>query len=199
MSTAFYIAFAALWVIVIFQTLVLLGLTRALHAIQEASPPPEDGYGLEGEPAPQFSATTLSGQLVDNQTFAGRFTALLFVSPDCGTCTVTLAELEALKAKTSDSVIVICRSTEDKCSQLADTYGITGPVIVDEGLALSRLLHVAGAPTAVLIDADGTVQAYGQPMSPEELEEVLVTGVAVSAGDASNGSGGEGLEVVHRP
>ncbi|MFL5910182.1 MAG: TlpA family protein disulfide reductase [Gaiellaceae bacterium] len=192
MSTAFYIAFGALSVVVIFQTLVVLGLTRALHAIQSASPPPAEGRALEGQPAPQFSATALSGAIVDNQSFAGRLTALLFVSPDCGTCNVTLSELEALKAKTFDSVIVMCRSTDDKCAQLVDTYRITSPVIVDHGLELSRLFHVAGAPTAVLIDAEGHVQAYGEPMSPDELEDVLVSG-QTSNGQTSNGQ----PEVVH--
>jgi len=67
----------------------------------------------------------------------------------------------------------MCRSTRDRCVQLAQTYGLEVPVVADEDFALSRLFHVAGAPTAVLLRADGTVDTHGRPMSPADLEETV--------------------------
>jgi peroxiredoxin len=173
-TTPVAIAFGALWVIVAFQTLVLLGLTRAVHRMQ--GEPPVRGGGLVGEPAPQFVAQSLSGATLDNESLLGRLTALLFVSPDCASCGVTLSELEALQNKTEDNVVVFCRSSAAKCAQVPDTYRLSVPVVIDEDLAFSRLFHVAGAPTAVLIAPDGTIQQYGEPTARGELEEVIASG-----------------------
>jgi peroxiredoxin len=183
MSTALTISHVALWVLLIFNTMVLLGLTRALHRIEQEGPREPEDSGLTGKPAPAFSATALSGETVDNASFEGRTTALLFVSPDCETCAVTLAELDALQARTEGSLIVFCRSTAGKCAQMADTYRLEVPLVVDEDLDYSRLFAVAGAPTAVLIGADGRVERYGQPMSADELHTVVAAG---------NGDGGHG-------
>lgn len=175
MTTPFYIAFAVLWVVVGFQTLVLLGLARTVHRLQSAPPAlgTEENVGLVGQPAPPFSAVALSGVTIDNESILGNLTALLFVSPDCHSCSVTLLELEALQAKTGDNVVVFCRSTTHKCAQLEDTYRLAAPVVVDEDFAYSRLFHVAGAPTAVLIGPDGVVQKYGEPTGRGDLEEVM--------------------------
>jgi peroxiredoxin len=176
MSTALAISFALLWALVIFQTLVLLGLTRAVSRIQGRAVE-EDGEsvdpGLQGEPLPAFSEVGLFGEKIDNEFIAGRVTALLFVSPDCTTCSVTLDELEALMAKTTGNVVVFCRSTERRCRELAATYRLEVPLIVDEDLQLSRRFGVAGTPTAVLVAPDGTVRSYGQPMNGNELQSAF--------------------------
>lgn len=175
MNTVFYISYAALWAIVVFQTLVMLGLTRSLHQARQAGSIADtsDAGGLEGRQAPAFSAVDIAGAPVSNASFAGSYTALLFVSPDCQTCAVTLEQLEALRLKTDGSVIVICRSGGEACAQLADTYRLTTPVIVDEDLEISRLFRVMAAPTAVIVDAEGRVESYGQPMGPDELEQFM--------------------------
>lgn len=174
MTVAFYASYVALWVLVVLQTVVLLGVTRALHDARQSGALMDDLTDtLRGKEAPAFSAEALSGEMITGAEYMGRQTALLFVSPDCETCAVTLTELEALRSKTSGSVILMCRSTREKCRQLAATYRLNVPVIVDEKLELSRLFRVAGAPTAVLIGADGRIEAYGMPMSADDLEETM--------------------------
>jgi peroxiredoxin len=184
-SAAFYIAFGALSAVVIFHTLVLLGLTRALHNIQQSEPVDSEPTGLTGQQVPDFTARALTGEIIDREYLVGHETALLFVSPDCGTCSVTLSELDALNLKTNGRTVVFCRSTSDRCSQLADTYRLNVPVVVDDELDFSGLFAVAGAPTAVLIGADGQVLRYGQPMSGDDLHEMVLT--------TADGNQGEGL------
>lgn len=174
MSPGLYIAFGILWVLVIFHTLILLGLTRAMSRMQATGEyEAADDGGMHGKPLPAFSEVALSGETVDNETIAGRLTALLFVSPECSTCSVTLDELEALSVKTSGSIVLFCRSDSRRCKELADTYRIRLPVIVDADLELSRRFGVAGTPTAILVGPDGKVQTYGQPMSGDELQSAL--------------------------
>ncbi len=172
MSLPFWLSYGALWLVVLYLTVVVLGLARALHRLGDENLTISTA-GLKGEPAPDFSVTDLSGRTIESADLEGRLSALLFVSPDCSTCSVTLAEMNAIQAKTNGHVIVFCRSTGDRCAQMAETYGLNVPVVVDEDLEISRLFEVAAAPTAVLIGADGRIDSYGQPMSPEEFEQSI--------------------------
>jgi peroxiredoxin len=173
MSVVFVMSLAALWALVLFQTFVSLGLVRILHAAADSGALEHEETRLRDQPAPDFSAEDLEGRTISNQDLAGRPAALLFVSPDCSTCGVTLAELEALRSKVDGAVVVMCRSERERCVGLAQTYGLEVPVVADEDFALSRLFHVAGAPTAVLLRSDGTIDTYGRPMSPEDLEDTV--------------------------
>jgi peroxiredoxin len=171
LSAVFYLSYAALWVLVLFQTLVLLGLVR----IQDQSVRPSIGERpvidgpTVGRHIPSFAAIDLAGEPFDEQQLLGRDSALLFVSPDCATCTATLAEVEALGSKTHGNVVIVCRADAASCDQLSRSYGLSVPMIVDEDLQVSTLFNVGVTPSAVLVGADGVVRDYGHPMHAEDL------------------------------
>jgi len=170
MSVPFLLSYAVLWALVIFQSLVLLGLVRTGYRLQRTGAPP--GH-LRGREAPEFTAVDVSGEEVASVDFAGRLRAFLFVSPDCPTCTVTLEEMEALKWKTEGSVVVVCRGEPEGCRRLAETHEVSVPVLVDEELRVSELFLISSVPTAVLIDSENRIQSIGEPMRGEELEQML--------------------------
>lgn len=177
MSTAAYISMIGLWIVVLWQTAMLLGLTRAVYRITEtgvaAGPPePSESEGLVGEELPVFSAVSLEGERLDNTVMADKDWAALFVSPDCASCLITLEELDALLVRTDHNVIVFCRGGEDLCRELAKTYEVSAPFVVDDDYEYSRLFQIGGAPTAVLVGPDGFVEGYGRPAG-KDLEEVL--------------------------
>jgi hypothetical protein len=77
---------------------------------------------------------------------------------------------------------VVCGAGADSCRRLADDFGLTIPVIVDEDNRLRQLFDVAIAPTAVLLNPNGRVVSYGHRSVPEEVEEMLRNGEATAAG-----------------
>jgi peroxiredoxin len=203
MSAPFYLSYAALWALVVFQTLVVIGLVKALHEYRSSgarpgdlAAPAADGGGLAGQPAPDFDVEDLRGRSVTNVMFPGRPTALLFVSPDCSSCAVTLQELEALQAKMEGRVIVICRSETHRCEALAANYGLELPVVADPDRVLSDLYRITAPPTAVLIAADGRIESYGHPMSADELQALIDR----ERGNGRSDAGAGDLAVVqHEP
>ncbi|HET8629148.1 MAG TPA: redoxin domain-containing protein [Thermomicrobiales bacterium] len=170
MSLPFYLSYAALWVIVILNTLLLLGVVRMVYQLQHSG---GDGKLKPGEEAPPFRAVDLAGTPVRSADFAGRLTALLFVSPTCPSCTTTLAEMDALRYKAQGNVIVICRAGRDDCARLAARHQLNVPTIADEDEEISRLFDISSVPTAVLINAGGRIQSYGNPMRGEDLEALF--------------------------
>jgi peroxiredoxin len=175
-SALFLLSYVALWLIVIFQTMVILGLTRTVYRRDQQAVP--DGTRDEdpipvGEPAPRFTALDVAGTRVDETIFSGSLTALLFVSPGCSTCVATLSEVEALRQKVNGDVIVVCRAETAECGRLGSSYGLQTRVIVDEDHSLSDRFGVRTTPTAVLIGPTGRIVTHGYPMHGDELERLF--------------------------
>lgn len=79
----FYLSYGALWILVISQSLISLGLVRVVYQLQRTG---VAAAPFEGKEAPKFSARDLSGAPISSATFTGRLTGLLFVSPTCQSC-----------------------------------------------------------------------------------------------------------------
>lgn len=174
MSLPFYLSYAALWALVVFQTLVVIGLVKTHGRVDDVGyREPGPAGNLTGEKAPDFEAEDVFGTMIRGSLLLGRTSALLFVSPDCSTCTVTLLELEALKAKTDGNVVVFCRADRESCTKLAREYDLSVPVIPDPTRTVSDLFRVTASPTAVIVTADGYIGPRGHPMSAEDVEHFM--------------------------
>jgi peroxiredoxin len=175
-NAVFYVSYVALWVLVGFQTLVILGLVKAVSqrtaAVSEPVEEP-DGEGLEGQMLPEFEATDVSGTTVTSSDLVGREGAILFVSPDCSTCVTTLREVAALRARAGGNLVIVCKSRTERCQSLASFYDLDVPVIPDEDRSLTDLFHIVAPPTAVRFDADGRVDRYGHPMTTDDVAEMI--------------------------
>jgi peroxiredoxin len=177
MSVPFVLSYVALWILVVLQGLVLLGLARVVHRLQQDgdafATAPLDSERLGGQEAPRISGTDVFGAPVDSADFAGRLAAVLFVSPSCSSCTVTLDELHALEGKVEGNLLLVCHGDTEECQRLARDYHITLPVMADVDQQIGKRYDVAGVPTAVLIGRSGRIMRYGHPERAEELEGML--------------------------
>jgi len=173
MSFPFWLSFGALWLLVLFLSLVVLGLVRTVYRLQRDGAARAGGDGtLRGQPIPEFTGVDLSGEPVTSATIAGQLTALLFVGSDCASCAMTLHDLDALHAK-ADSLIVICQGDGEACTELAETYRIVAPVVPDKNLELSELFQITTVPTAVIASKTGTIASIGHPLGRPQLEELI--------------------------
>ena len=172
MSTFFTVSYVVLWVFVIGQSLILVGLVRMVYQLQQSGVGNESASAMAGKEAPPFDAIDLAGRPVHSTSFAGHLTALLFVSTTCPACVTTLAETNALRNKTNGNVVVICKAGHDDCRRFAQAHHLDLPVIADEDDQISKLYDVSSVPTAVLINAHGRIQSYGYPMR-EEMEQAF--------------------------
>jgi hypothetical protein len=58
--------------------------------------------------------------------------------------------------------------SRQRAREYCERWGIEGTVLLDEAGAYAELLGVRGVPTNVLVDATGTVRAFGVS-NPDEL------------------------------
>lgn len=194
MSTAFWISYALLWALAVFSILLCVGLIRVVYPAHaqgeeaggDATPPA--GAPQDRRPAPEIVARDLDGEPFVSDGWRGRRTAVLFVAPDCVSCKLTLPQLSALHQKVHGNVVVVCRSPGIRCAQMAEEYGLDVPVLADPDDEISGSFGVDIAPTAVLIDANGMIEARGHPMGVDDLAEMF--------GDAAPPPVGDGLGIV---
>lgn len=180
MSVPFVISYAGLWLIVILQGLLLIGLTRILQQMRDQSGktaptgPTIEGERFAGQLAPPVNGTDVFGAPVNIDDFDGPLRAVLFVTPRCSNCMVSLDELNGLQAKVRGNVIVVCAAGTDECRQLAEDLNLSVRVIADPDDRLSLGFDVATTPTAVVVNRRGRIVQYGQPGRGEfDLEAIL--------------------------
>jgi len=166
----FYVSYGALWILVISQSLILLGLVQVVHQLRKTG---ATAGSFEGKEAPEFSAKDLSGVAITSANFTGRLTGLLFVSTSCQACLETLQDdIEYLYRKAQGNIIVICRAERQDCAQLVEQYGLAVPVVADEDNHISQLYGITAVPTVVFVNAENRILSYGHPKQ-EELVEIL--------------------------
>lgn len=163
MEAAFQVSYLLLWVLVIFQGLILLGLVnRSVRTYPATDDKPEN---LIGRAAPGFTAPTTDGSLAKFASGPGSKRSLLFLSTDCSACVLVLTtpQIDLVRSKGGGNLTVVCRSPKAECEKLARTYLSGSSVVVDRDLRISQLYGVERVPTAVLVNENGVVTSYGHP------------------------------------
>jgi peroxiredoxin len=189
MSTPFVLSYVVLWAVVALQGMLLLGVVRVLHNLQqghaqqghEAAEPEETlAERLVGEQVPDFATVDVTGARFELEQLRGRSTVVLFASPNCPSCLLALEELSTVGRKANGNVVVVCGGKEESCRSMALDFGLTVPVLVDEDDEIQRLFDVYSAPTAVLLNPSNRVVSYGHPVRGDEIT-TMMNGEAAAA------------------
>jgi peroxiredoxin len=190
MSAPFILTYVLLWAVVAFQSMLLLGMLRVIHNLRQGH---EQGHAaaepagepraerLIGQQIPSFAAVDISGARFESEQLRGRSTVVLFASPNCSSCLLALEQLSTVGRKANGNVVVVCGGKEESCRGMAQDFGLTVPVIVDEDDEIQRLFDVAANPTAVLLNPNSRVVTYGHPVQGEEINEMMNGEVGAAA------------------
>lgn len=180
MSTPLMLSHAALWIVVVLQGFILLGVVRMVHQSGQAgagevtSPTMPQAERLAGQLAPRIDTVDIFGVPVNSDDFVGSLRAVLFVSPNCPNCMVTLDELEGLQTKAPGTLVAVCVADTKECRLMAEDLNLTVQVIPDPDEQIRNSFDVASTPTAVLVNRRGRIVQYGHPGRDElDLEEVI--------------------------
>lgn len=169
-SIAFDISYGVLWLLVIVETALLIGLVRVMHELQQQGAGLGGRHALTGEEVPSFEAVDTRGGSITNHDVADR--VMLFVATDCPACVTTLDELHVLEHKGS-GVVLVCNGDQEDCERLTAERRLEVPLIVDVAQSLAKKFQVSAYPTAVIIDEDGRIARYGAPSRDRELTDLV--------------------------
>jgi methylamine dehydrogenase accessory protein MauD len=169
-----------LWLVALFLGFLLLGTLRALGLLRwrleqlEATTPTRLGRsGLKpGKKAPDFTLRSLAGPEVSLHDFAGRKVFLVFTQAGCGPCQQIMPELNRLAGRDLQ-VLVANRGDAEAARHLVPDGQPPFPVLIQDGLDLSRKYEAFATPFAFLIDDQGTIASKGIITCKQHIGYVL--------------------------
>jgi peroxiredoxin len=171
METYLLISSILLWVLMLFNILLTIGLARR---ISRQFPSLE--FLKAGSSAPDFTAWTLEGEEIAQANYAGRAVAFVFISPHCQPCREEIPKLEALRPQAGRNgieLVLVSDADEEETRKFIEELGVPYPVLVAPRTRTTFLVdYKANAtPLYCLVDAQGKVQAAGLSLS--ELGEKM--------------------------
>jgi methylamine dehydrogenase accessory protein MauD len=142
----------------------------------EEAPQAEPEAGLPvGAEAPAFRLQGFYGETLTLEALRapGRPVLLIFTDPNCGPCTSLLPEIGRWQHENAEKLAIslISRGTPEENRTKSAEHGVIS-VLLQEDWEISEAYQVEGTPSAVLVQADGTI---GSPLAagPEEIRSLV--------------------------
>ena len=116
----------------------------------------------QGEPAPDFTLPSISGDNVRLGDYAGQVVVVNLWATWCPPCKAEMPMINAYYQAHRDAglTVLAVNSEEDATTvrQFIQTHGYGFPVLLDLQSDVSALYQVRGLPTTVVIDREGRIQ-----------------------------------------
>lgn len=143
-----------------------------------------------GQPAPVFTATTHSGEVVDLAALRGRKVVLYFYpkddTPGCTAQACNLRDHRALLEERGISVIGVSPDDDASHARFAEQHDLPFPLVADPGREIIERYGVWGERknygktfmglqrTTFLIDEEGVIQhVFKRPRTANHTEEII--------------------------
>ena len=172
----------ALWVLVLFETSLLLLLLRALGDLRqrggtsskvETFTPGEWGLPV-GEKAPSFVVKDETGKTVRLEDFRGKRRILTFISPECHACSTTIEALNAFqREKRAITLLVIGELDKESNLAYARKNNAQMPILTPQYDLAMEVYRCRAIPFTFILDEEGIIRAKDLTTDGEALEMLL--------------------------
>lgn len=150
--------------------LSLAGSTSlGLAGCHPVGPPPSAPSPLAHKSVPDFARPSLAGPRIDTKELRGKVMVIKFFAKYCEPCKHTLPAAEKLHRKHPEVTFVGVSEDEyaSDAQALIDGFGLSFPVVHDQGNVLAGRFRVSEMPVTFVVDAQGVVQWVGGPGQDE--------------------------------
>lgn len=133
--------------------------------------------------APDFEATTLTGEPVRLSDYRGQVVMLNFWATWCPPCRAEMPGIQAAYEQRQDegfTVLAINNAeTPSQIQPFVQALGLNFPIVLDTTAELQRTFAIRGYPTSIFVDPQGTVYAtHPGFVSEDQLESYINEGLA---------------------
>jgi hypothetical protein len=177
MALTFGMTYVGLWILVLFEGLLMLVLLRQLEQLQRVLD--RGGFTIRarlptGTSAPEFETVDARTRArVSRDTFGGAGGILLFLSPDCATCKDLATTLGRSTSEDDPRMVFVCQGDALLCHDLLIRIAPGAPAILDPASTISSLYRVSSFPTAVVLDGALTIRSYAVPKHRGDLTRIM--------------------------
>jgi thiol-disulfide isomerase/thioredoxin len=143
----------------------------------------EDGSGMVGKPAEDFSLQTIDGHQQKLSDLKGSVVIVDFWATWCPPCRESLPNLNrlgsdpALSGRGLKVLAVYSQESGEVVKNFLDTNHYTMPVLLDSHGDAERAYDVSGLPTTIIVGRDGVVKWATVGFDPQTTESQLSAAV----------------------
>jgi hypothetical protein len=193
MTSSLFASYIAIWLLVLFQGLIIIALLRELAELRPLAKrgATRDEELAVGSVAPHFASTDRStGRKLDIYSVNEQGGVLLFVSPTCRVCRRLVGNLQLPVMQALPSIFVWCEGGDQACAEYARQLPSEIHFLMDGAEATAARYHVSAFPTAVVVDRNHIVRGYAHPKNVEDLKRLVVSslGSKTVVGDFEDGA-----------
>ena len=130
---------------------------------------------FEGQQAPEFEGSTLTGDLATLASFRNKPTVLVFWASWCAPCIKEAPEVRRVADSYRERINVVgvnAGEAPSQARQAAGKMGISWPVVLDVDGGIQKAYQVTGIPLVLIIDQDGLVRHRNNGM-PSDIHRLL--------------------------
>ncbi|MCB8944380.1 MAG: TlpA family protein disulfide reductase [Ardenticatenaceae bacterium] len=136
---------------------------------------------MVGQLAPDFTLTTAVSQSHTLSNYIGQPIVLNFWATWCGPCRIEMPYFQEASEKYNGRVTFLGINdgeTPTLVTDFAAEYGVTYPLLLDNGRSVNILYNIRSLPTTLFINANGTVDeiiigTINQGVLEDRLEKLL--------------------------
>ncbi|NKQ36647.1 MAG: redoxin domain-containing protein, partial [Chloroflexi bacterium] len=128
METILIINSISLWILLLFNILLTIGLARRINRQFL-----QFDFLKPGQPIPDFTAWTLQEETVTSEDYVAQRVALIFISPTCQPCREVIPEVESwqTEAQAQDLLLVfVSDASVAETKQFVAELNVTRPCLV---------------------------------------------------------------------
>lgn len=169
----------ALWVLVIFETVLLVLLLRALGELRQrggiSTQASTDREGLSlGTQAPVFVATDHEGTPVGLEDTDRQWRILAFIAPGCSACEFAIHALNDFIAEQQNIAVLVIgdANLKENRAYAAEKQAVM-PILTTQPNVVKELYLVRSVPFAYVLDANGIIRAKGRINEKEHIHYLL--------------------------
>lgn len=176
MVTLFYLSYAALWVLLLIEGVLILLIYRhfGMVTLGTAEGVQRDGLPI-GETAPAIRGSTAAGMAQEWLPHQGQPQLVLFATPDCAPCAQVLPAVSAL-AEHGLEIVTVVPGRRDGVVRLIEKFRPPFLCLADEERRAVDRYRVRTMPFAFVIGNDGHILAKGLCGDPWRLRLLLTKG-----------------------
>jgi peroxiredoxin len=133
--------------------------------------------GLEGQPAPDFSLKSSTGENLRLSEYRGDVVMINFWATWCGPCRQEMPLLDELYSRYQrvgfNLLGVNIDDDSRRAMRMIEELGVNFPVLFDARKEVSELYEVDAMPVTVIVDREGTVRYVHQGYKPGYEDKYL--------------------------
>ncbi|MCG3211753.1 MAG: Thiol-disulfide oxidoreductase ResA [Anaerolineae bacterium] len=173
-----FVNFFVAVILILAGIVVLFWLGRQSVAEQSSRQAAAPAMPQQGQPAPNFTLTSIEGQPVSLSDFSGQVVLVNTWATWCPPCKAEMPTLHTYyqQHKAEGFVVLAVNSQEDAgtVSAFIQQNGFNFPVVLDSHAAMMNQYNVLGLPTSFIIGRDGLIKyVHTGEITKDQLDRVI--------------------------